>query len=166
MISIIKKAALGSVCTRAYRNSHRRGADYLSTQAFFDLRSCVFVTSRYELTIEKRPLYLYVCVQGTVVDRTVAPQYMGEILEEFRTAQYSRMLIKKEIPAALKAEDLDHIADEIVRQGYQGLKIAIVDEWFDDQAADHRGANSAQQAGLDVAFFNSFAPAVHWLLHG
>jgi hypothetical protein len=96
----------------------------------------------------------------------VVRQYLSEILEVFRVAQYSRLLIKNETPTALDGELLNYLADEIVKQGSQGLKIAIVDELPDNENRDHRSADSARGTGLDVASFNSFAPAVHWLLYG
>jgi hypothetical protein len=124
------------------------------------------VTSEYHLNIEKRPLYLYACVQGDSVGRDVVRQYLDEILEAFRSAQYSRMLIKKEISTALNAEDLDHVTDEIVRLGAQGIRIAVVDETGDVADAPETRPDNARAAGLEVAFFDSFTAGVHWLLHG
>ena len=123
------------------------------------------MTSQYHLNIEKRPLYLYACVQGGAVGRDVVRQYLSEILEVFRSAHYSRLLIKKEIAAALDTEDIDFVADEIVRHGAQGLRIAIVDEESDDPHELNRMGEGARSAGLDVTFFDSFTAGVHWLLH-
>ena len=124
------------------------------------------MASEYQLTIEKRPLYLYACVQSASISRPAVREYLSEILDVFRTAQYSRLLLKKETRAALDADDFAFVATEIVRQGAQGLKIAIVDEFPDQAEINERGAVSARASGLDIAFFGSFAAAVHWLLHG
>lgn len=124
------------------------------------------MTSEYQLNIEKRPLYVYACVQGNSTDRSLVRQYLTEILEIFRTAQYSRLLVKKEIPAGLDEEDLKFVTDEILRQGAQGLKIAIVDESSGTADEMNRSADNTRNAGVELAFFDSFAAAVHWLLHG
>jgi hypothetical protein len=123
-------------------------------------------SAEYELTIEKRPLYLYACVESTTINRAMVLSYLAEIFEEFRSAQYSRLLIVKEIPAALESDDFAVIASEIVRSGAQGLKIAVVDEFPDHAKLNKEGAAKAKETGLDIEFFSSFSSAVHWLLHG
>ena len=122
--------------------------------------------AEYELTIERRPLYLYACVESTSISREMVLSYLSEIFEAFRSGQYSRLLIVKEIPASLEQDDFAFIASEIVRSGAQGLKIAVVDEFPDHAEMNHIGAAKAKKTGLDVEFFGSFASAVHWLLHG
>jgi hypothetical protein len=108
--------------------------------------------AEYELTIERRPLYLYACVESTSISREMVLSYL--------------LLIVKEIPASLEQDDFAFIASEIVRSGAQGLKIAVVDEFPDHAEMNHIGAAKAKKTGLDVEFFGSFASAVHWLLHG
>ena len=122
--------------------------------------------AEYELTIEKRPLYLYACVESTTINREMVMSYLAEIFEAFRSGQYSRLLIVKEIPAALEQDDFAFIATEIMRSGAQGLRIAVVDEFPDHADLNRKGAAKARKTGLDVEFFGSFASAVHWLLHG
>ena len=121
--------------------------------------------SQYELIIEKRPLYLYACVKSDIIDREVVLSYLNEILAAFRDAQYSRLLIVKEIPAALDVDDFAYIASEVVRSGAQGMRIGVVDEFPDNHHVNKEGAKKAKRTGLDVEFFSSFSSAVHWLLH-
>ncbi|MEO7538923.1 MAG: hypothetical protein ABIV21_02770 [Pyrinomonadaceae bacterium] len=121
---------------------------------------------QYELHIEKRPLYLYACVQSDTIDRKMVLAYLNEILAAFRGGQYSRLLLVKEIPAALDLDDFGVIASEIVQTGAQGIKIAVVDEFPDHVKVNIKGAVRARKTGLDVEFFSSFAAAVHWLLYG
>ena len=121
---------------------------------------------KYELTIEKRPLYLYACVRAETISREVVLAYLSEILDAFRDAHYSRLLLVKEITESLALNDFEVIAKTLVQAGAQGIRIAVVDENADHKKVNKDGAQKARQAGLDVDFFSSFAPAVHWLLHG
>jgi len=122
--------------------------------------------SQYELTIERRPLYLYACVRAATISREVVLAYLSEILDAFRDAHYSRLLLVKEIPEPLALDDFGIIASTLVQTGAQGIRIAVVDEISDHKKVNKDGAQKARHAGLDIDFFSSFAPAVHWLLHG
>ncbi len=120
----------------------------------------------YELNIESRPMYLYACVRSETISREMVLEYMGEVLAEFRKGHYSRLLLKKEIPAPLKVPDYDFVARQLIVSGAQGIRIAVVDEFPDHAEINDLGAAKARKAGLDLQFFTSFSAGAHWLLHG
>lgn len=111
-------------------------------------------------------MYLYACVQSETISREMVLEYMGKVLAEFRNGHYSRLLLKKEIPAPLKVPDYDFVARKLIESGAQGIRIAVVDEFRDHADINEAGVAKARNAGLDIQFFTSFPAGVHWLLHG
>ncbi len=109
---------------------------------------------------------MFALVKCEFIDAKIVNSYMAEILAEFKQSNYSRLLLKKEIPAVMEIHDYGVVARTLIDAGGQGMKIAVVDEFPDHAKVNQRGADKARKEGLNIKFFESVPPAAHWLWVG
>jgi len=93
-------------------------------------------------------------------------RYLADIFQAFDEFSYTRLLLKKDISAALRVDDYAFIAAEIDRMELGGIKIALVDGFADHIDVNEAGTAKAREQGLNIRFFSTFPKAVDWLLRG
>ncbi|MEO7538406.1 MAG: hypothetical protein ABIV21_00120 [Pyrinomonadaceae bacterium] len=118
----------------------------------------------YELTVEKRPHYLYARVDSDRPQPEIAVKYLREITEKCRLSRCNKVIIENEIPQVFDVSTILFVATQFPRFGAQLTKVAVVDKRIDQYNRSEFLVMVGRKPGLDVHVFYSVKEAEQWVL--
>ena len=122
------------------------------------------IAKAYKLEFEYRPDYLYAYVSGEKDSLEISRSFWREIADECRRINNSKLLIVEDIKEAVSTMDMYQIASEIPLLGLNGIRIAFVDRYIEQQSINEFGEIVATNRGIYGKIFNDVEEAEKWLL--
>ena len=113
------------------------------------------------LTIEHRDGYLYACLSSQQLDRTMACDYLAEILLECARKRCKRLLLARHPPRLMDEADVFKTMGDVVRMN-SGTKIAFLNEHL--PISEALPYIAAIGHGDEFKFFTDAEQAKAWLL--
>ena len=117
----------------------------------------------YELTFDQRPHYLYAHVTAATINEKISEAYQKEIAAHCRGSKVSKLMIYRDIPAALSTTSSYFAANRLLKL-LPKIKIAFVNPYAPNdkllQFATTVGSNFGEQHEV----FNDISKAERWLL--
>lgn len=118
----------------------------------------------YRLTLEHRPEYLYVHVEGEEDSYEISRQYWQEIADECRKMKYMKVLVDEDIIEGGTIAETYQLCSEFSELGYTDIKIAFVDRYSEQLEANQFGELVAVNRGINVKMLRDVDEAEKWLM--
>lgn len=119
----------------------------------------------YELTIEDRPGYLYVCVQADFIDLRIAVSYINELMSHLCATRCTNVLFVRETPAMVSKAHYAIICSVIINMLPADVTFAMVDRSPAHLIVREQILLEAKQKNRNIRPFDSFDEAEEWLLN-
>ena len=122
--------------------------------------------TKYSLTFEHRPKYLYAYVAGQEDSYEISRSYWQAISDELKKTGYDMVLVDEDLVESATLPDVFQLLSELAGMGFAGIRIA-----FSDRRVEHKDLNDfgelvGTNRGLNGKAFNDEAEAEKWLLAG
>ena len=117
----------------------------------------------YQLSIEQRPDYLYVCIEGEKDSYAISKAYWSEISLECERVKATRVMVDENLTENVSVAEMYQIASEIPGM-FLGISIAFVDRHADQADLNEFGELVAVNRGVTGKFFVDAKDAEDWLL--
>src|SRR4051794_20886031 len=117
----------------------------------------------FELTFDQRPGYLYAYIKAATIDERISENYLREMAAKCNELSISRLLIYRDIPAALSTTGGYFAANRLLKLLPQ-VKIAFVNPYSSNDKPLHFAATVASNFGEQHEVFNDVNKAERWLL--
>jgi len=119
----------------------------------------------YKLTIEPREGYLYTRIDADWVSLAMIVATFNEIFAALHAGDYRALLFVRNCPLLSTPENRRLVSALVRNMVPEGAKIAVVDTYPHNSAAEKAAASEATRAaGLDLMTFDSIEEAEGWLL--
>ena len=117
----------------------------------------------YLLSVEHRPDYLYVYIEGEHDSYAISHAYWTEISLECERIKASRVMVDENLTETVSVTEMYQIASEIPGM-FSGIAIAFVDRHADQAELNEFGELVAVNRGVTGKFFVDANDAEEWLL--
>jgi hypothetical protein len=117
----------------------------------------------YQLSVEHRPDYLYVYIEGEHDSYMISRAYWTEISLECERVKASRLMVDENLKECVSVTEMYQIASEIPGM-FSGIAIAFVDRHADQAELNEFGELVALNRGVTGKFFVDAKEAEEWLL--
>ena len=122
-------------------------------------------SDHYELHIEDREEYLYVCVTAPFMSLEIAVNYSNELMSHLRTTGYKKVLLVRETPEMASETHYRIVASLIANMLPAHITLAVV-----DRSASHRLVKQGilaerETKDRNINAFDTFDEAEAWLLN-
>ena len=117
----------------------------------------------YQLTIEKRPDYLYARIEATLINRDMVMAYLDEIADKCKRSEYDRLMIDRDIPEMLDDTAIYFIANEFIEK-IPGTKTAIINRHEANADALKFAIMVVKNRGARFESFTNSEDAEAWLV--
>ncbi|CAN5327634.1 hypothetical protein BH20ACI2_BH20ACI2_14730 [soil metagenome] len=128
-------------------------------------RPIVMTPSGYEIEYIERKEYLSAKITGPSLCGPTALAYLAEIVIRSAELRHKKLLLDRDIPAALDESDMFAAVNELVRMG-SGMRIALVNRHIPTADTLEYAMNYGREIGADFKYFNDTSEAERWLLKG
>ncbi len=119
----------------------------------------------YTISFDEKPEYLYAHVKCDSFSVEIAFDYLRDVFAECRELQYTKILIKREIPYILSPEENLTVAKKLAEMDIKELKIAIADPRLANREANKLSADASRGLGIRVRVYSTVPEARRWLLY-
>lgn len=116
----------------------------------------------YKLTLIDRELYVYAHIKADTVTREISSQYLLEIVEACRGYGKSRLMIYRDIPEMLSAENIKGVGTKFL-EIIGGIRTAAVNPYLSE--LEIRDAVDHLPDAENFRIFTNFREAEAWLLN-
>lgn len=117
----------------------------------------------YQISVEQRPDYLYVYVEGEKDSYAISKAFWTEVALECERVKASRVMVDENLLENVSVADMYRIASEIPSM-FSGISIAFVDRHADQAELNEFGELVAVNRGVTGKFFVHAKDAEEWLL--
>lgn len=116
----------------------------------------------YKLTLIDRELYVYAHIKADTVTREISSQYLLEIVEACKGFGKSRLMIYRDIPEMLSAENIKGVGTKFL-EIIGGIRTAAVNPYLSE--VEIRDAVDHLPDAENFRIFTNFREAEAWLLN-
>ncbi len=116
----------------------------------------------YKLTLIDRELYVYAHIKADTVTREISSQYLLEIVEACKGYGKSRLMIYRDIPEMLSAENIKGVGTKFL-EIIGGIRTAAVNPYLSE--VEIRDAVDHLPDAENFRIFTNFREAEAWLLN-
>lgn len=117
----------------------------------------------YRLTLIDRELYVYAHVKADALTSEISSQYLLEIVEGCRVFGKDRLMIYRDIPEMLSAENIRGVGGKFI-ESTRAIRIAAVNPYLSE--AELNDAIVHLPLSDNIRIFTDFRAAEEWLLEG
>ena len=121
------------------------------------------MSADYELTFDQRPGYLYARVTAASINDKISEAYQKEIAAHCRGTKISKLMIYRDIPAALSTTSSYFAANRLLTL-LPKIKIAFVNPYESNDKLLQFAATVGSNFGEQHEVFNDVTQAERWLL--
>lgn len=120
-------------------------------------------TPTYELTLDRRPGYLYARVKADVLTEETALGYLVAVADSCRKLNYDRLVVHRDIPATLPSGAFFAVATDVVDK-LRGIRVAFVNPYPHLDEDLRFGVMVGNNRGAKYAVFSNHEEAERWVL--
>ncbi|MFT3745213.1 MAG: hypothetical protein QM785_13080 [Pyrinomonadaceae bacterium] len=117
----------------------------------------------YELTLERRPEYVYACVKAASISLAIIVSFLSEAVEFCNEQGLERILLVRDIPAMLSDTDIYFAGIEFSKT-VGTIKLALVNPFSNYAAPLDFVETVTSNRGAQMKVFSDAAEAAAWLL--
>lgn len=117
----------------------------------------------YTIVFEDYPNYLYALVHGDQYNYNVIAAFLSEIANACKTRNFEKVLVEENISATASEADIARAAADLPKFGFNGIQMAYLDRFNEQQEINELGQDIANEHGVNVRLFSDQAAADEWL---
>lgn len=121
------------------------------------------LNKHYELLLEMRPEYLYASIKADTIDQPTVVAYLHEVIAKCKKLGRTRLLIERDIPAALSETEVFFSGTDFAHTGLADMMVAIVDHRPENAEGLELTILVQNNRGANSRLFDNTADAEAWL---